>query len=259
MSAGGILLGLLMGQNWGHPGRMILAFLPFLVLAVVSGFYFFVERNGAHLLRLAALLLLGQASVWAVEASLVARGNPVTFKAVERTGLAVDALRVDLHQPTLSALIPDIGGSALCCERLNVMDSALLANPTLARSGYKNLKAFVDAERPAVIETHEPWTTISNVYVSHVLDGYEPVEVEGMYLYVRSDLYQQLLKDGYPERSMWPGNPACVSETEASTMKCIDLRYLAMRGRCIVISKSEFVAPPAPEQARWSDTGPRSR
>ena len=106
-------------------------------------------------------------------------------------------MRQALHRETLSALIPDIGASSLCCEKLNVIDSALLANRQLAAHGYAGLKPLIATEPPDVIETHMPWSALGGYYSQHLLHGYDLVLAHRKYIFVRASLYQQLLAEGY--------------------------------------------------------------
>ncbi|WP_027194001.1 hypothetical protein [Paraburkholderia sprentiae] len=64
------------------------------------------------------------------------------------TGASVDHLREYLGQPTLKFTTPDVGGAALCCDHLDILDSALLTNASLARRGYAGFADYLNKERP---------------------------------------------------------------------------------------------------------------
>jgi hypothetical protein len=236
MTLGAILLGLAMGKNWGHPGRMYLGFLPFVILALVAASGKLLERITLALQPFVVAVIVLQALVWVAETKVTGFWT-VSYASIEKTGLAADEVRRILHKDTLSAFIPDVGGSSLCCEKLNIMDSALLANPTLAREGYAGTGAFLATHRPDVIEIHSPWGELDGLYATHGLDGYGEVLVKGMCLFVREDLYTQLKQSGYQETLASDGVVPCSSKAEAMARKPEDRAFALAQQRCIFISR----------------------
>jgi len=236
MTLGAILLGLAMGKNWGHPGRMYLGFLPFMILAIVTVCGRLLTRTNFALQPFVLTIIILQALVWIAETKITGFWT-VSYASIEKTGLAADELRRVLHKDTLSAFIPDVGGSSLCCEKLNIMDSALLANPTLAREGYAGTAAFLAANRPDAIEIHSPWGELDGLYAPHGLDGYGEVMVKGRALFVREDLYSQLKQSGYPETLASANVIPCSSKAEAMARKPEDRAFALSQQRCIFISR----------------------
>jgi hypothetical protein len=236
MTLGAVLLGLAMGKNWGHPGRMYLGFLPFMILALVALFGRLLPRTTFALQPFVLTVILLQAFVWTAETKITGFWT-VTYASIEKTGLAADELRRILHKDTLSAFIPDVGGSSLCCEKLNIMDSALLANPVLAREGYAGTAAFLAANRPDMIEIHSPWGELDGLYAPHGLDGYGEVMVMGKAIFVREDLYAELKRMGYVETLASEGVVPCSSKAEAMARKPEDRAFALGQQRCIFISR----------------------
>jgi len=113
------------------------------------------------------------------------------------TGASVDRLREHLGQPTLKFLTPDVGGTALCCERLNILDLGLLTNPSLTRQGYAKLGDYISTERPEVIETHGVWSRDSDIYsLAAFKADYRPAISDGSLFWLRDDVLQRLIARG---------------------------------------------------------------
>jgi hypothetical protein len=94
-------------------------------------------------------------------------------------------------------MTPDVGGTALCCERLDILDSGLLTNPSLARRGYAGLAEYLNKERPEVIETHGLWSRDSGIYsVAEFEANYLPAIYDGTLFWLRHDVLQRLVARG---------------------------------------------------------------
>jgi hypothetical protein len=178
LASGCFIFGLMFGSNWGPYGRMVEPMLPFLIMAIVAVCPL---RSGL------AILVCAQALTWCVQQAALPYGN-VSIAQVERLGIAADSMRLSLHRDTLTVMISDIGGSALCCERLRIADSALLANRELARKGWAGFSSYFREVNPDVVEAHRPWSTEAHIYTDGLLANYTPEEVDGIRLYVRNDL-----------------------------------------------------------------------
>lgn len=111
--------------------------------------------------------------------------SPVTPASYRRTGQSIDALRKMLNLETITFMVPDVGGLALCCDRIKVVDSALLTNAQLARQGYAAFETVIKASSPDVIETHSIWSQVTNIYQSpYFLSHYQPMVFDNMLLWV---------------------------------------------------------------------------
>jgi hypothetical protein len=121
------------------------------------------------------------------------------------TGASVDHLREYLGQPTLKFMTPDVGGAALCCEHLDILDSGLLTNPSLARRGYAGFADYLNRERPEVIETHGDWSSDSGIYsIAEFNADYLPAIYNGTLFWVRQDVLQNLMARGVAANPVRP-------------------------------------------------------
>ncbi len=236
MITGGLLIALAVGRNWGHIGRMHMGFLPFFIIALVAASGRLLPQTRFRLQPVVLSIIMFQAIVWIAEAKITAF-HSVPFGPIERSGLANDELRRILQKDTLSVFIPDVGGSALCCEKLNIMDSAMLANPALAHSGLAGTLAYVAAHDPDVIQTNFYWARLDGLYAPHALDGYGEVQIRGKTLFLRNDLYEQVKQRGFAETLATNGVIPCGSAAEAVAETADDKAFVRTQKRCILISR----------------------
>jgi hypothetical protein len=191
MCVGALSFGLLLGKNWGTVGRMTFAFAPFFVLmlfVMIRDIQVF--RQSRNLLFASILLLQLLALLAQMPRSL---RNSVPEGLVESHGRDLERIRIGLDQPSLSVMIPDVGGTALCCERLRLIDSGLLTNKVLAHRGYAAIPDVIDEERPDVIETHSTWQQYGGFYKRSLLVDYEPVAFGDLVVYVRRPFAAKLV------------------------------------------------------------------
>lgn len=239
---------LVSGRNWGYIGRMFIAVLPLFVLSIAERLAQTRQRyvfralvlcllgtfvfNQALLRETADTVILGAAMRGVLPASLNAAEDAarkkkwddfpgdwrgVTPANYAMTGTSVDELREYLGKPTLRFMTPDVGGTALCCEHLEILDSGLLTNPTLARHGYAGFADYLNRERPEIIETHGSWSVDSGIYsVAEFKADYQPVVYKGTLLWLRHDVVQRLVDRGLTAD---PVHPA----------KLADVRYMGDR------------------------------
>ncbi len=213
--AGVVFFSTLAGHNIGYLGRMQLsAFIPLLVLLLHvarSILRPFPERGAVLVLLLWWATDLRALRMEPIQLSLrdrhLLREGPRLLQSREpanwdgttpqnyaTTGMAVDALRRTLGLKTLVFSTPDVGGSALCCEHLRIVDSALLTNQELAGKGYSKAAALFEREDPEVIETHSIWAKLNGFYTMPFFQkNYVPVTFLGNYFWLRRDIVQKLL------------------------------------------------------------------
>ncbi len=212
LSVAAVLFGLLFGYNLGHRGRMIESLLPALILTILLLFRR-LARSSAQIQT--AFLSAGglQLLVWIVFAGkLMLHGDGVPIARYAPEGLASDQIRTDLGLTELSAMIPDVGGAGLCCQHLRILDSALLTSPDLAHFGYSHFPEFFRRERPDVVEIHTVWADVTHLYTSDLLNGYSIVAVQGQRLFVRDDLYRELLRRRAGAEHTVADTPACLGQ-----------------------------------------------
>ena len=189
------------GANWGYHGRMQLSGLPLAVLVTLAALHQVGLRwtrkaagSAAAALVVGSLVVLQWVNLgYALNPGPVARSTGVTPAGYRETGAAVDRVRHELGAEQLSFMTPDIGGSSLAYPRLQFVDMGLLANARLARDGYAGFDRYLADTRPDLIDAHTMWAEASGIYRSpQFVDGYRPIVVQGMWLYVRADLAERL-------------------------------------------------------------------
>ncbi|CAD6530464.1 hypothetical protein [Paraburkholderia metrosideri] len=240
---------LISGRNWGYIGRMFIAVLPLFVLSLGERFAHmrqpYVFRGlllcvaGTFLFNTTVLrdtvdtVILGAAMRGALptaltEAESAARKKmwsdfPGDWRGVTpanyaKTGTSVDDLREYLGEPTIKFMTPDVGGAALCCEHLDILDLGLLTNPSLSRHGYAGFADYLTNERPEVIETHGFWSSDSGIYsVAEFQTDYLPVVYNGTLFWLRHDVLQRLAARGL----------AAAETVRPETL--VDIRYMGDR------------------------------
>jgi hypothetical protein len=232
--AGFAVFALITGPNLGYPGRMFVGMLP-LALIVTVELLAGHERaaEGPRAGRGQISIVIGAlVSTILVNAPLAISNVTVPLKAgLDRdlipdalepaiaqrvgnlrlqivpweyrlTGLHADAIRKMLDLETLVFMVPDVGGSSLCCDphALAIVDSALLTNVSLAKSGYTVFEQELRMRNPDLIETHSIWAEVSHTYESpHFRNEYRPVIYGNTMFWLRSDLLG-VLYGRYPER-----------------------------------------------------------
>lgn len=186
VSFAAVLQCLIIGRNWGQEGRMLVAFLPFLLIVLCVPLTEFLRDNRIPIVAVAVCAVAAQGALLTQAPKTELYG--FAYRWCELAGMRADTLRAALHLRQARFLTPDVGGAGLCCAQLDVLDLGLLTNPTLARTGYSGLPALFRAESPDIIEAKAPWSVLSGLYEKHLLEGYSPVEVRGALLFARNDL-----------------------------------------------------------------------
>lgn len=222
------LFAALSGANWGYQGRMCLAALPLLFVWAVElwswrGSAPAAARGVGRVpvpLAMAALLLVTlvvNANVLIHDAKAVMRGGfyqhklpaslhdrveahlasgqiefahwmgvtPANFRA---TGLVVERVRRSLGLAQIGLFTPDVGGTALCCPQIRVLDSGLLTSRELAHAGYAGLSGYFTREQPDLVITHTFWSALSGIHdLPAFVQGYVPVVIDDMQFWLRRD------------------------------------------------------------------------
>jgi hypothetical protein len=231
LAIGSFVFGALLGENWGYRGRMVGPMIPFLILVAVFLCTALPDRRQRH--GAFAVLLAVQICVWSVSVLGVEPVWP-TINLIEPEGLGADSIRKALNKEHLVALITDVGASSLCCDRLTILDSGLLANPTLAHTGWDGFAAYFTQTRPEVVETHGMFAKNSHIYDGPLLNDYSIVAAEGVRFFVRNDLYQQLVREHPDAVAPVSSVPACLSIDES------DQQIGIKRGVCLVVSGADL-------------------
>lgn len=195
MSGAAVCFQFLLGENWGHAGRMVAQYLPFLVFVGVSAVY----ASAAEARTRPVLLVLWTAQVCVALLYTYDRAflsPPIKVEAPFTEGQRADQVRAFLGRPELTLMTPDIGGVGLCCTSLRVVDSAMLANPPLARKGWRYFPQHINEVRPDLIESHGMWSDASGIYEQAAMQEYQPALLDGQRFLVRRDLATEMLARG---------------------------------------------------------------
>ncbi|MEO1599668.1 MAG: hypothetical protein AAFU49_04215 [Pseudomonadota bacterium] len=215
------------GKNWGYSGRMVLGFVPLVFVALV---WVLRARMGeaARLLPpipdAAVLALVAVVGVMASNLTLARNvvgtmaanlntpaqsvtltkltqvygtiAGPITPATFASVGTAVSALGDRLGLEEVTFLTPDVGGSALCCPGLRIIDIGGLASPEIGRHGYAVLPELLAWERPDFANPHSRFATASGIFaMPSFTEGYAPVAYRGHLLWVRAD-HHAVLSEG---------------------------------------------------------------
>ena len=207
---GAVLMGSLMGRHWGYYGRMQYFASPpaLLLLSFLLSRWVAAERSGYRLMIAACALAS------AVGISMVVGFPVASLRAAYRGGAfsvsphtyaeSGDVFRrfaaaADLAHASI--LTPDVGGLALCCDELKIVDLALLSNRKLAQEGLAAIPQVLAAERPDLAEVHWKWTVVSKLYeLPAFRQQYAPAFGGATRVWIRRDLAERIERSG---RGCW--------------------------------------------------------
>lgn len=188
------------GYNWGYPGRMEQSAIALAVVLVCYTAPVALRSVDSvrHLIPiLIAMAVLSYVGVFVGDDQMTkrwptGRADDTTPADISETGRALDDLRVRLGLPTMSVLLPDVGGSSLCCQNLQVMDLGMLASRELARDGYQAAGDYVEEHRPDVI-VDPSWGAGSLIYdTSYFSANYVPITTGDNWFYLRTTHFAEL-------------------------------------------------------------------
>lgn len=227
------VLTLLVGREWGYPGRMIFA----LNVLGLSGLILATARSSPPALRagvfLACAVLVGR-DAWrfdhaAPNGDIITVRNYRASNAEPLTRLAAAANRSGLIIAT-----PDVGGTSLFGPTHTIVDTGLLSNRRLAKLGYGALAEEVFGDRVAdVIDTHTVFTRVSGIRegrpLQALLDHYVPVSLDGKVFYVHRRLLASLPASRVAAVPGWEARGPRRSQIlgRAATYSRLDLELLA--------------------------------
>jgi hypothetical protein len=119
------------------------------------------------------------------------------------TGVAVERIRTLLDLDTITFMVPDVGGVGLCCERIRVIDSALLTNSFLAKKGYQKFDLYLSKVVPDIIETHGCWSEVTGIYQSSFFqNNYLPVVFNNNLFWIHRLQAEKLLQSPFIKKSL---------------------------------------------------------
>ena len=201
------LLATAIGPNWGPPLRTFYEGWPFLIalllLPLSAGERRAANRRGGRgaALTLATAVLCGLTllTMFARIREMSVPNAPsymatVTVDKIARLNEVMDDIRAASGRKTLVYAGPDLGGILLYSTGIEVVDVGLLCDRVLARDGYAAVEPYLlEQRRPDVIEVHRFWTSLTKLESSERFRAeYEPVDVDGLRLFLRRDLVQSI-------------------------------------------------------------------
>ncbi len=201
----------LIGSNWGYMGRMQFLAFPFMLLLFGVVFDSRSKVLGPAKARAVLIAATGLTIVlsWQLSAAQplgaaadtirignaeTARSFDVTPAAYRDTGVAVEELRRILGKDAIVFMTSDVGGLGLCCSHVRIVDLGLLTNRRLAREGYGATAAVLMDEKPDIIEAHQRWARLSELYqLAEFTQNYRPAIINDTRFFVRADVFDTML------------------------------------------------------------------
>jgi hypothetical protein len=202
---GAMIVGGLLGKHWGYWGRMPYFAFP-LVLAWLALLFSSRVTAARSRLRFAAavgsfVVAVGLSMTAFPSGSLAAAFQGGTFGVTPHTYAASGQVfrrfsaAAALQHPTI--LTPDVGGLALCCDELRIVDLALLSNRKLAHRGHAALADVLETESPEMVEAHWHWASLGALYdLPGFRMRYMPAFAGGTKLWIRRDVAAAIESNG---------------------------------------------------------------
>jgi uncharacterized membrane protein YvlD (DUF360 family) len=194
---GAILVGGLLGKHWGYWGRMPYFAFP-LALALVALLLSSAVSARGNRPRVAVAVgafvsAIGVSMTGFPSGPLADAFHGGSFGVTPHTYAASGqvfrrfAAAAALQHPTV--LTPDVGGLALCCDELRIVDLALLSNRKLAHRGHAALAEVLETESPEIVEAHWHWASLGGLYdLPAFRERYLPAFAGGTKLWIRRDV-----------------------------------------------------------------------
>jgi hypothetical protein len=198
---GAIVVGGLLGSHWGYWGRMPYFAFPLVLALLARLFSSWVDARGSGL-RFAVAVgafvsAIGVSMTGFPSGSFAAALHGGSFGVTPHTYAASGlvfrrfAAAAEVQRPAI--LTPDVGGLALCCDELRIVDLALLSNRKLARRGHEALAEVLDTEAPEIVEAHWQWASLGALYdLPGFRARYRPAFAGGTKLWIRRDVAEAI-------------------------------------------------------------------
>jgi hypothetical protein len=201
---GGVVVGALVGESWGYRGRMPYFAFPLALSwcslvfsswvnskrtrlreAVVAGLFLFMVVKSKTGFPSDELKPVSQGGFF-VTPHTYAESGQVFRRFVSAAGLQ-----------WATVMTPDLGGLALCCDELRLVDLAALSNRKLAHQGPAALAEVLEAESPSLVEAHWKWAALGALYdLPYFRAHYVPAFAGGTKLWLRRDVADAIERHG---------------------------------------------------------------
>jgi len=202
---GALLMGALTGEHWGTYGRMPYFAVP--LALVLFALVFSAWLNAGRPRRRVAVVIgafvasiatsMGGFPTGSLAAARDGGAFGVTPHTYAETGRIMRRLAAAAELPHATVMTADVGGLALCCDELRIVDLGLLSNRTLAHRGPQGLAEVLAAEQPDLIEAHWKWTVDGTLYQLPYFRHYAPAFIGGTKLWIRRDVAEAIERRGH--------------------------------------------------------------
>ncbi len=206
---GAVLMGGLIGRHWGYRGRMpFFAFPPALLSAALMLSAWVNAERTRFRVRAAVGLFVGAIATsmmgfpsGALAAAFEGGAFGVTPHTYAESGRIFRRFMSAAGLPRATILTSDVGGLALCCDELRIVDLGLLSNRALAHRGPLALAKVLEAESPELVEAHWQWASSGKLYdLPYFQARYVPALGDRTKLWIRRDVANAIGRKG---RGCW--------------------------------------------------------
>jgi hypothetical protein len=202
---GAILMGGLLGRHWGYRGRMPYFAFPLALVSCAALLSAWVNASRTRFrLRAAVGLFVG-----AIATSMVGFPSGALAAAFQGGSFGVtphtyaESGRIFRHfmsaagLPGATVLTSDVGGLALCCDELRIVDLGLLSSRELGHRGPLALGRVLESESPELVEAHWQWASSTGLYdLPYFRAHYVPAFGGRTKLWIRRDVADTIGRNG---------------------------------------------------------------
>ena len=188
------------GHNWGPPLRSFYQAWPFVFALLLFPLAAMPSRQTYPLtLAVAAIFCFSLFQLSRGVIQLSKRSQPAympgaTVDNVKRISDALAAIQQAAGKRNILYAGPDMGAVQLYSEGVQVIDTGLLCDRFLAKTGWDEFLPYVlERRQPDVIETHAVWTQMVDYRKSPLfLNNYQPVWIGDIRFFVRKSVVARI-------------------------------------------------------------------
>ncbi|HEY4048991.1 MAG TPA: hypothetical protein VGM27_19190 [Acidobacteriaceae bacterium] len=195
----GGVLAVAVGVNWGPPNRELFTVWPILLYLILFPAWKLASWKHRSWQFPLAVLVIMLGSMGVLSKDLARADAPVymPYTTVNNTAHivpAIDRVRTAASQPDLLFAGPDMGGLILYANHVRIIDTALLLDPTLARTRYAGFRHYIfDLRRPDILESHAAWTELPDlVHDQQLYDAYQVLYVGDYRFFIARQLLSEI-------------------------------------------------------------------
>jgi hypothetical protein len=202
---GAVVMGGLIGRHWGYRGRMpYFAFPPALLSGALMLSAWVNAQRTPFRVRAVVGLFVGAIATsmmgfpsGALAAAFEGGAFGVTPRTYAESGGIFRHFISAAGLPRATILTSDVGGLALCCDELRIVDLGLLSNRELAHRGPLALEKVLETESPELVEAHWQWASSGKLYdLPYFHAHYVPAFGGRTKLWIRRDVADTIHRNG---------------------------------------------------------------